>query len=61
MKHRARHGLSTSKGIGTDEQRIEGQWFNISMAKDKATHTATRWLHMPGMRYGRQLSRSHSA
>ena len=34
MKHHARRGLSTSKGIGTDEQRIEGQRFYISMAKD---------------------------
>jgi hypothetical protein len=38
MKRHARRGHSTSKGTGTNEQRIEGQWFDITMAKDKTTH-----------------------
>jgi hypothetical protein len=34
MKPHVRLGRSTSKGIGIDEQRIEGQWFDCTLAQD---------------------------
>jgi hypothetical protein len=39
MKHRAKHGRSTLKGIGIDDQCIEGQWFNRTLAQDSSAHS----------------------
>ena len=48
-----------SEGTGTDEQRIEGHWFNDQMAQDKVEDIAARRVHVPGMWRRRQFGRSH--